>query len=282
MRSALITGCSSGFGLLAAVEFAKKGFHTFATMRDPTRREALDRAAKAAGVDVEVLQLDVTDRASVDKAVAQALAHGPLDVVVNNAGYGIGGFFEDFEIDEIREQFATNFFGVLEVCHAVVPHMRERRSGTIINVSSLAGRMGQPAVTPYVSSKWALEGFSESLRLELLPYGVYVTLVEPGSFHTEIFEANKRVAGRARNPESVYFASATRMEALVDGTRKGNPRRVARLIVRVAAKRRPRQRYLVGVDAHVLVLLRRIVPARILERLIVRAVGHRAPRPTRP
>lgn len=277
-QTVLITGASSGFGLLSSLEFARRGFRVFATMRNLERVGELQQAAKSEALTIETLSLDVTDSDSIAAAVAHVLAAaGRIDVVVNNAGYGIGGFFEDLSDDEFRAQMETNFFGTVAVTRAVLPHMRERGRGRLVNVSSLAGRIGQPAVSAYCASKWAVEGFSEAVRLEMLPFGVQLVIVEPGTFPTPIFGTNRKLAARAQQQDSPYYPSATRIQAYVDAQiakSTADPRRVARTIVKAATARRPRARYVVGVDARLLITGRRIMPARLLEQLVLRVAGH--------
>jgi NAD(P)-dependent dehydrogenase (short-subunit alcohol dehydrogenase family) len=267
---ALVTGASSGFGMLASVELARRGHRVIATMRDPSKRERLDAAAREAGVEVELARLDVTDEASIRAAVAEA---GAIDVLVNNAGFGMGGFVEDLSMAELREQFETNFFGLVAVTKAVIPGMRERRRGKVINVSSISGRFAAPGVAAYASSKWAVEGFSESLRAELLPYDVYVSLVEPGTFKTEIFERNRRVAVATYEESSPYYERSRQLERIVDrilAKNRQDPRLVARVIADIAEAKAPRLRWLVGRDAKGQAFAKWLAPSKLLERAVQR------------
>jgi NAD(P)-dependent dehydrogenase (short-subunit alcohol dehydrogenase family) len=272
--TALLTGCSSGFGLLTAVELARRGFRVYATMRDLGKRESLDAAAQAAGVHLFVLPLDVTHAESVASAVEAVMADsGRIDLVVSNAGYGLGGNVEDLTLAELREQFETNFFGAVMVTKAVLPTMRECRAGRLIFVSSLNGLLGFPGLAAYCASKFALEGFAESLRWEVLLDGIYVSLIEPGSFPTPIFGRNRRIAAAAANPASPYYARSLRLEALVlrrIAGSKRDPRTVARAIARVATSSRPRLRYRIGADAHLAVLARWLLPDRVLDKAMRR------------
>lgn len=268
--TALLTGCSSGFGLVSAVELARRGFRVYASMRDLAKREHLDEAANAAGVSLSVLQLDVTSTESIAGAVNSAIsATGSIDLVVSNAGYGLGGFVEDLTLAELREQFETNFFGAVALTKAVLPLMRARRSGRVIFVSSLNGFLGFPGLSAYCASKFALEGFAESLRWETLPDGIYVSLVEPGSYPTAIFGTNRRLAAAAEDPASPHYARGRRLEAVVLGRINAStrdPRAVARTIARVAMSARPRMRYRVGADAHLALFARRFLPDRLLDK----------------
>lgn len=276
---ALVTGASSGFGLLTSVELARRGLRVFASMRDLGRRERLDRAAAEAKVELEFVALEVTSVASVAAAVGEVTAKaGRIDVLVNNAGFGIGGFLEDLTLGEVREQFETNFFGALALTKAVVAGMRERRRGRIIQVSSIAGRVAIPGMSAYCASKFALEGLSEALRYELAPYGVQVVLVEPGTFRTDIFDRNRRMAARATDETSPYFAVTRRMEQMVDkmvAKSTADPADVAEVIADAATVEHPRLRYLVGEDARRQAFLKSLLPASLWEKAVLKFVGHR-------
>lgn len=179
---ALITGCSSGFGLLTTLELARQGYFVVATMRDFARRAKLDQAVSDAGLtnQVSVRLLDVAQPATHSTFAAALVAdYGRIDLLVNNAGFAMGGFAEDVTLDELRRQFETNFFGTVSLTRAVLPTMRLQRSGRIIMLSSIAGRSAAPGISSYCSSKFALEGYTESLRIEMQPLGIHCTLIEP-------------------------------------------------------------------------------------------------------
>ncbi len=274
---ALVTGASSGFGLLAAVELARRGLRVFGSMRDPARADRLRAALDEASLAAEIIRLDVTRPEHIEEAVSsiEQIAGG-VDVLVNNAGYGLGGSVEDITLDELREQFETNFFGLVALTKRVLPGMRERRRGRIINVSSIAGRVALPGVSAYCASKFAVEGFSESLRHELLPFDVYVALVEPGTFRTDIFDRNRRVAARASDPSSAWAEMTRKVSAIVDGRVEkstADPRDVARVIAEIATAARPRLRHLVGRDARAQKLLARLLPDRLWESAVGRVTG---------
>jgi len=189
-KTVLITGASSGIGRATAELFAQRGWTVAATMRKP---ETSDLASKSDRI--RLFKLDVTDQASVEAAVADVIAQcGGIDVVVNNAGYGLMGPFEAQTDEQIRRQFETNLFGVLNVTRAVLPHMRERRQGRIVNVGSAAGRMTLPLYSMYSATKWALEGFSEGLWFELRQHNIKVKIIEPGMIKTDFFERSREVA----------------------------------------------------------------------------------------
>ncbi|HJS68175.1 MAG TPA: SDR family oxidoreductase [Nitrososphaera sp.] len=182
-KVAVVTGSSGGIGLATALELARKGYFTYATVRNPAKAQAVTEAAK--GLPIAIVQLDVTNDDSVRRAVEQILTEkGRIDLLVNNAGYGLGGSFEDSSMEEIKAQYETNVFGLIRTTQVVLPAMRKQRSGTIVNISSAAGRIGYPGASVYVSSKHAVEGLSEAMAYELEPFGIRVILVEPGVIKT--------------------------------------------------------------------------------------------------
>lgn len=210
-KVAVVTGSSGGIGLATALELARRGFFTYATARNPGRAGTITEAAKKEGLTVAVVQLDVNDDNSVKHAVEKILSEkGRIDVLVNNAGYGLGGAFEDTSMEEVRAQYETNVFGLMRTTQAVLPAMRKQRSGIIVNISSGAGRLGYPGASVYVSSKHAIEGLSESIAYELEPFGIRVVLVEPGVVKTNF--ANGMVfAKKAQEPDSPYSQMMQRM-----------------------------------------------------------------------
>ncbi len=250
MPVVLITGCSSGFGKLAAVEFARRGNAVFASMRNTTKSGPLLDAAKAAGLSVEVVALDVGDSTSVEGAVAAIVRKaGRIDVLVNNAGLGIHGAVEDCDDDEIEAIFETNVFGLIRVTRAVAPQMRAQRSGTIINVSSLAGKVSAPFGGVYAASKHAVEALSDALDFELR-----VVCVEPGGFETE-FSANRVLARRCGegSPYAELDARfAERSSRLPGGGQRASAEAVANVIVDAASSDAPGRRYLVGQEAELI------------------------------
>lgn len=274
----LITGSSSGIGLAIAVHLASQGYRVLATMRDPARQGRLAEAARAAGVSVDVLALDVTRPESIEACASEVHArHGRLGALINNAGIGIGGFFEDQSDAEVREQLETNFFGALATTRAFVPPMREARSGVIVNVTSLNGRVATPGLSAYAASKFALEGFSEALRHELRPFGVRVALVEPGMFRTEIFASNLRLCkSRQEGRPSAYREMGDRMLEQVLGQverRAAHPRKIAHTVAGILADPDPGLRYPVGTDALLAISMRWLLPERLFHWMLVRAMG---------
>lgn len=272
---ALITGTSSGFGLLTALTLARRGYRVIATMRDLERKNELVQQAEQAGIRerLHLLALDVTDEASVASAVRAVTRHyGRVDVLVNNAGFAVGGFVEEVDMEAWRRQMETNFFGLIAVTKAVLPVMRTQRSGLIINVSSVSGLTGFPGYAPYAASKFAVEGFSESLRQEMLSYGVRVVLVEPGSFRTPIW--GKGIAG-IHSPEGSPYRA--RLEEVLRYSRRSaetapDPQEVADLIARITTKRAPKLRYPVGRGSRVLMIGKALLPWKVLEGMISRSL----------
>ncbi|MNI13255.1 3-oxoacyl-[acyl-carrier-protein] reductase FabG [compost metagenome] len=269
--TALITGTSSGFGLLTALALARKGYQVAATMRDISRQGELLRQAAEAGLAerIHVISLDVTDSASIQSAVAAVLdKFGRVDVLVNNAGFAVGGFVEEVNMEAWRRQMETNFFGLVEVTKAVLPVMRNQRAGLIVNVSSVSGLTGFPGYAPYAASKYAVEGFSESLRQEVLPFGIRVVLVEPASFRTPIW--GKGMEGMHTSSNSPYreqLAQVLRYSRTSAETAP-DPDRVAGLIARITAMKAPRLRYPVGKGSRLLLIGKTLLPWKVFEGII--------------
>ena len=191
-KVALVTGSSSGIGFETSSALARNGFHTFATMRDLGKDEKIKQIIEKEDLSIEILELDVDSEESVNRAIKTVSEKkGRIDVLVNNAGYGMWGTVEDVSIDEFKKQFETNFFSIIRLIQKVAPIMRKQSSGNIVNISSVAGRIGFPVSPAYISSKFALEGLSESLRFELMPFGINVIIIEPGVIKTNFFDSMK-------------------------------------------------------------------------------------------
>ncbi|HEX9110200.1 MAG TPA: SDR family oxidoreductase [Terriglobales bacterium] len=270
-KIALITGSSSGFGLLTSIELARGGFRVVASMRDLGRRQFLDNAAATAGVGdrIDIRQLDVTHFDAIPGFVdAVVRDYGRLDVLINNAGFAVAGFAEDLKLVEIRRQFETNFFGAVAMTQAALPSMRRQRSGHIIMVSSIAGLHGSFTISSYSAAKHALEGWSESLRLEVNALGIKVVLVEPGSFQTDIWTRGAVMGERSKQESSPNFQRSLRMRNRVQTIPKADPTEVARLIAAIAQDPNPKLRYLVGRDAKIQLALKRILPWKWHEKVI--------------
>ena len=249
-KVAVITGTSSGIGFETALALAREGYHTYATMRDITKSDKIKEIEKKESLKIDVLELDVDNEDSAKTAIQQILDQKQrIDVLVNNAGWGLWGCVEDVSVDEFRAQFETNFFSIIRLIQEVTPTMRKQGSGTIVNVSSVAGRIGFPASPAYISSKFALEGLSESLRLETAPFGVNVVIIEPGVIKTNFLNPMK-MAKRSES-DTVYrditvkVTSGVKMMAEM-GT---HPKEVADTIVKAIKNENPLPRYIVGNDA---------------------------------
>ena len=239
----LITGASSGIGKACADALAQRGYVVFAAARSlPEEHPGDDRAFEGRWQGV---RMDVNEETSVTEGVSRVvLQAGRLDAAVNCAGFGIGGSIEDTSIDEAKAIFETNVFGTLRVCRAVLPIMREQRSGRIVNVSSLAGRIGLPFQGLYSATKFAIEGLTEALRMEVKAFGIHVSLIEPGDFCTG-FTANRRVVDDPADGYRVRLQRA--LEAMErDETGGASSDRVARLLHRILRMPSPRLRYTVG------------------------------------
>src|SRR5918996_1527421 len=202
---ALVTGSSSGIGFETALLLARSGFHTYASMRNLEKSKNITEIANTEKLPLQVVQLDVNDDRSVKDAIDKIVAENKrIDLLVNNAGYGLFGSLEDLSIEEIKAQFETNFFGVIRVTQQVLPIMRKQNSGTIVNVSSVGGHIGIPVLSAYQSTKFALEGLSESMSYELEPFGIRVVIIEPGVIRTNIMNSSTP-AEKALDPKSPYF-----------------------------------------------------------------------------
>ncbi|MBF0385782.1 MAG: SDR family oxidoreductase [Candidatus Omnitrophica bacterium] len=272
----LITGCSSGFGMLTAVRLSKK-HSVVATMRNPEKQKQLIEALENSGGRVSIKKLDVTDINSIKKCVDEVIAQNKrIDGLINNAGYGIGGFFEDLTQEEIRAQFDTNFFGVQNVTREVIPVMRAQKSGKIINISSVAGFYASPCFSAYAASKWALEAFSESLYYELKPFGINVSLIEPGTYNTPIFHDNARFAKNFNNPKSPYYFLSQKLKGIVDDfvahCRK-DPENIAALAEKLIDSDNPSLRNIADLEGKAFYALRKLLPFKAFSFLVTRALS---------
>lgn len=269
---ALVTGCSSGIGLRTVPALVDKGFHVVATMRDAGRRAC---PPELSGAHVSVLPLDVRSADSVQECVDTVLeTAGRIDVLVNNAGIAPPNFVEEAPLPEWREVFETNVFGHVTVTNAVLPAMRRAGRGRVVMVSSLSGRVPTPLLGVYSASKFAVEGYAETLRLELRGTGIRVALVEPGAFRTDMWHSPMLDADFPES--SAYAADFARLRAFYRDYIEhhlGDPGRVARTVARVAAGRGGRLRYPVGTDAWTQIALRAALPWAVYERVARALVG---------
>lgn len=272
MRNAIVTGTSSGFGKLIAIELAKSGVNVIATMRNTDKASSLIKLAEEQKVQefIQVRQLDVASPPSISEFTGYLQEFNSVDILVNNAGYAQGGFCEELTLEDYREQFETNFFGAVAITQAVLPFMRSQGSGKIINMSSISGRFGFPGLSAYVSSKHALEGFSESLRLELKPFGIDVFLIEPGSYKTSIWSSIDNVQLREESPYEALM-DAIMNELKTSEESYGNPIDVARLTVRIATGYKPAElRFPIGKGVTTTIRLKNLLPWKTIENIIMK------------
>jgi NAD(P)-dependent dehydrogenase (short-subunit alcohol dehydrogenase family) len=276
MLTVLITGTSTGFGRVTTELLAARGWRVFATMRDLARKDSLEHALREAGLSERVtfVRLDVTDPASIETAVATVLSEtdNTLDAVVHNAGIAVAGVLEDLSDGDIWRVMDTNFFGVLRLTRALLPRFREQRRGRIVLLSSQAAFAGQPGNSMYCASKWALEGWAESLAYEVDPFGIDVVLIEPGPYRTEIWSSTKWVVPA----NSAYLSWLKLLRQAADrhqARTSGDPKEVAAVIAKALEARRPRFRYQVGFFAKLDYFLRGKVPTRLIRRGTTRYLG---------
>ena len=258
-KVALVTGSSSGMGFTTAVMLARAGIHTYASMRNLKKSKTITDLANKENLPLQVIQLDVNDDKSVKDAIAKIVTEKErIDVLVNNAGYGLFGSIEDVSIEEMKAQFETNFFGVMRVTQLVLPTMRKQKSGTIVNVSSVGGRISLPVLSAYNSTKFALEGLSESMSYELEPFGIKVIIIEPGVIRTNIMDSSI-FAKKAQDPKSPYFSLIQKVESnfkLMMENKSSPPEEVAKVILGALTSKNPQLRYTVGDDAATMIQAR--------------------------
>lgn len=272
-RTALITGASSGIGESAALRLQSLGFTVYGAAR------RVDRMSGLAAAGVRTLSMDVTDDLSMQAGVDRIMSEtGRIDILVNNAGYGSYGAIEEVDIAEARRQFEVNVFGAARLTQLVLPGMRERRSGTIVNISSMGGKIYTPLGGWYHATKFALEGLSDCLRLEVEPLGIDVVVIEPGSIATEwgAIAADSVAETSGGGPYAAQAAGVARLlRSEGSTTRSSPPSVVADAIARAATARRPRTRYVVGFAARPLIATRALLPDRLFDALIRRAAAIR-------
>src|SRR2546427_1800357 len=249
-KVAVVTGSSSGIGYETSLILARNGYLTYATMRDLEKSVTIKSVATKERLPLRVVQLNVTEEESIMDAVHSIITDvGKIDLLVNNAGYGLNGAFEELAMEEIKAQYETNLFGVIRVTQAVLPIMRKQKTGIIVNISSGAGRFGYPGGSAYVSTKFALEGLSESMAYELEPFGIKVVLVEPGVIKTN-FVNSIVAAKKSQDPNSPYAQFmqnvATSFQHMIEGGASSDV--VARVVLKAVTSENPSLRYLAGKD----------------------------------
>lgn len=279
LEPVLVTGATDGLGRATAILLAERGYRVFAGGRSAERRADLGRLAREKNLPLEALELDVTSDAAVKAAVAEIERRaGPVAVLVNNAGIGIGAAMEEISIDDMRKQLETNLFGVLRVTQRVLPGMRKLRRGRIINMSSVAGKISSPIMGPYSASKHALEAISDSMRLELYPFGVQVILIEPGYIATSIGRNSMELSAAYANAAAsspyapVYQAFRASFAKSMTNSRT-TPEDCAAVILRAIEAVRPRARYAVTPEAKMALRMRWLLPDRIMDRMVRKSLG---------
>jgi NAD(P)-dependent dehydrogenase (short-subunit alcohol dehydrogenase family) len=279
----LITGGTDGFGRAAALLLAEQGYRVFAAGRSAERRAQLAALARERRLPLETIEMDVCDDASVERAMGEIHASrsfgtGPIDVLVNSAGVGYFAVMEDIRLEDLRRQFETNFFGVVRVIQKVLPGMRARGRGRIINLSSAAGKVALPTFGPYSSSKFALEAMSDALRLELHAFGIHVVVIEPGYIPTGFQDASTELstdykANSASSPYARVYEGYRKARGRHMGGSRYTPEDCARVILRAVRETPPKPRYTVTRAAKVANLAKRLLPDRMLDRLLIRTFG---------
>jgi NAD(P)-dependent dehydrogenase (short-subunit alcohol dehydrogenase family) len=249
-KVAIVTGSSTGIGYETSLILARNGFLTYATMRNLNKSEDMKLTVAKENLPIQIKQLDVTEDLSVENAIQEISSEtGRIDVLVNNAGYGLRGAFEDLAMDEVKAQYETNVYGLMRTTQAVLPIMRKQKSGTIVNISSGAGRFGLPGGSAYVSTKFAVEGLSESMSYELEPFGIKVVIVEPGVIRTNFFDGLV-IAKKSQDPNSPYSQImqkiATGFEEMMKNA--SSPDLVAKVVLNAIRDKNSSLRYLAGND----------------------------------
>lgn len=277
----LITGATDGLGRATAIYLAERGLRVIGTGRNAAKRAEVEQIARERKLPLEMLEMDVTSDASVNTAVAEAERRmGRIDALVNNAGFALIAPVEEVTLDDLRGQFETNLFGVVRVTQRVLPAMRARLSGRILNMSSIAGKFAWPLFGPYSASKHALEGLSDALRLELHGFGIPVVLIEPGFIPSNMSNVSTEIGaayiGRAKeSPYAKVYSSFRAQWKQTMGRAKSKPEDCARVVHRALTAAQPRARYTVTRRAAILSIAKRLLPDSVIDRRTLRAYGLR-------
>ncbi|HKW87118.1 MAG TPA: SDR family oxidoreductase [Candidatus Acidoferrales bacterium] len=275
----LVTGGTDGLGRATALLLALRGYRVFAAGRSLQKRAALEQLAEEKSVELETLELDVTSDASADRAIAEITRRaGPVDVLVNNAGVAIAAAMEEITIEDLRKQFETNVFSMVRLSHRVLPGMREKGRGRIINMSSIAGRTSNPLMGPYSGSKHAVEAISDAMRMELVRFGIHVVMIEPGFIPTNIGQASAEASSRytanaAESPYAHVYLGFLKLWRKIMANAKSTPEDCAQVILRAVQSRSPRARYLVTREAKITAALRWLLSDRQLDKMTLRMMG---------
>jgi short-subunit dehydrogenase len=268
MKTLLITGASSGIGKETAKYFASKGWNVAATMRSPEKETELIKLP-----NIKVFRLDVLDEKSIQLAIEETIkAFGKIDVVVNNAGYALVGAFEAMSHEQLKRQFDTNVLGVMTVTSSILPHFREQKNGTIINITSMGGRITFPLYSVYHGTKWALEGFSESLQYELKPFNIKVKTVEPGAIKTDFYDRSLDFVTKENLTAYDHYVNKAHANMLNFGKQAVGPAIVAKKIFQAANDQSYRLRYPIGSGAPMLLFLRWLLPLNWFNKLVAAQV----------
>lgn len=275
-KTAIVTGANSGFGKLITLRLAQQGYTVIAGVRQETNAKKLAEEVKNAALSesIHIEALDVTDTQSIQAFQKRLNAYAPIHLLVNNAGTAYAGFAEEVPVDQYREQFEVNVFGVMEMTQAVLPLMTS--GAKIFNMSSISGLMGMPALSPYVSSKFALEGYTESLRIELAAFGIQAALIEPGSFKTNIWNTSMNEQMTPPVAGSKYTTIYQNMMSYIEAQKNnyGDPGEVAELVVSLAEKKRLKKlRYLVGKGVRLSFIAKQLLPWNVWENIILRTLS---------
>jgi short-subunit dehydrogenase len=276
LKVAIVTGSSSGIGYATSLLLARNRFHTYATMRNIEKSADIQDIANKEGLPLQVIQLDVNDDASIRNSIKRIERENErIDVLVNNAGYGLVGAFEDLSVEEIKSQFETNIFGVIRLTQQVLPIMRKQKSGKIVNVSSGAGRIGFPGMSAYVSSKFALEGLSESMSYELEPFGIKVVIIEPGVIRTN-FKKNSVMSKKSLDNSSIspYSSIIQKIDSSISSIieHATPPEEVAKAILHAITSNNPELRYLVGNDMIMMVETKKSMSEEDFRKMMMQSI----------
>jgi len=275
----LITGGTDGLGRATAILFASEGYRVFAAGRNAEKRAALEQLAEEKGLPLETVDLDVTSDDSASRAITEIERRaGPVSVLVNNAGIAIAAVMEEVSVDDLRKQFETNVFGAVRMTQRVLPAMRERRSGRIINMSSVAGKVSNPLFGPYSGSKHALEAISDAQRMEVAPFGIRVVLIEPGFIPTNINRAAAELSSQymdhaAASPYARAYLSVLKMVQKRVASSKTTPEDCARIILSAVRAANPRARYTVTREAQMTIAMRWLLSDRRMDKMTMRMLG---------
>lgn len=286
LNTVLITGGTDGLGRAAAILLAEEGYRVFAAGRDPQKRAALEQFAEEHELPLETLNLDVTNDSSAARAVAEIERRaGPVDVLVNNAGIAIVAVMEEISLDDLRKQMETNVIAGVRMAQHVLPLMRERRRGRIINMSSIAGKTSNPLMGPYSASKHAVEAISDAMRMELAQFGIHVVLIEPGFIPTNMGQASAElstpyVQNASVSPYARTYSGFLQMWRKVMNRARSKPEDCARVVLQAIRADSPRARYLVTREAKITAVMRWFLSDRRMDQLTLRMLGMHREIPT--